>query len=75
MISSTSDPGQRTSSWQGVRCRPVVGRSLEYHSGDRMIQLNFPPILRRTPWEGQGPPTSLPHPPTSREDLRLEVYP
>ncbi|GFW01034.1 uncharacterized protein LOC103524116 [Trichonephila clavipes] len=28
----------------------------------------------RKPWGGQGPPTSLPLPPTTREDLRLDGY-
>ncbi|GFU76816.1 hypothetical protein TNCV_4519731 [Trichonephila clavipes] len=40
------------------------------------VKLRFcsvPPEFRgRTPWGGQGPPTSLPLPPTTREDLRLE---
>ncbi|GFX04610.1 uncharacterized protein TNCV_901381 [Trichonephila clavipes] len=36
---------------------------------------SVPPQFRgRKPLGGQGPPTSLPLPPTSREDLRLDGY-
>ncbi|GFV09575.1 uncharacterized protein TNCV_3159721 [Trichonephila clavipes] len=54
---------------------PVVGRSLEHHAGDSTIYLGSTPILREnTLREGQGPPSSLSHPPTSREDSRLNGY-
>ncbi|GFY24801.1 hypothetical protein TNCV_2689921 [Trichonephila clavipes] len=33
-----------------------------------------PPFRGRKPWGGQGPPTSLPLPPTIREDLWLDGY-
>ncbi|GFY00307.1 hypothetical protein TNCV_4711091 [Trichonephila clavipes] len=33
-----------------------------------------PQFRGRTPRGGQGPPNSLPVPPTSREDLRLDGY-
>ncbi|GFS90745.1 hypothetical protein TNCV_3771601 [Trichonephila clavipes] len=33
-----------------------------------------PQFLGRTPWGVLGPPTSLPHPPPSREDLLLDGY-
>ncbi|GFU47613.1 uncharacterized protein TNCV_2443351 [Trichonephila clavipes] len=36
--------------------------------------VSVPPQFRRTPWGGPRPPTSLPLPPTSREDLRLDGY-
>ncbi|GFX29169.1 hypothetical protein TNCV_3217041 [Trichonephila clavipes] len=54
---------------------PVVGRSLQHHIGDSTIWLCSSPILREnTLVEDQGAPTSLPHPPTSREDLWLDGY-
>ncbi|GFT40003.1 uncharacterized protein TNCV_12431 [Trichonephila clavipes] len=63
------------SSWQGARCTPVVGRSLEHHIGDSTILAQFHlNLVREHPdgW-GQGPPTSS-LPLTSREDLRLDGY-
>ncbi|GFT41906.1 uncharacterized protein TNCV_1667561 [Trichonephila clavipes] len=54
---------------------PVVGRSLERYTSDSTMSLGSTPILREnTLGEGQGPPTSLPLPPTLREDLRLDGY-
>ncbi|GFX36654.1 uncharacterized protein TNCV_580331 [Trichonephila clavipes] len=53
---------------------PVVSRSFEHHTGDRTIWLGFTQILREHPGGGQGNPTYLPLPPTSREDLRLDGY-
>ncbi|GFX94965.1 hypothetical protein TNCV_3045971 [Trichonephila clavipes] len=36
---------------------------------------SVPPQFRgRKPYGGQGPPTSLPLPPTTREDLRLDSH-
>ncbi|GFX30481.1 hypothetical protein TNCV_3461321 [Trichonephila clavipes] len=35
-----SDRGPRDSSWQWARCTPVVGLSLEHHTGDSMISLD-----------------------------------
>ncbi|GFV94710.1 uncharacterized protein TNCV_3864331 [Trichonephila clavipes] len=36
---------------------------------------SVPPQIRgRKPWGGQGPPTSLPLPPITGEDLRLDGY-
>ncbi|GFX79210.1 uncharacterized protein TNCV_4747941 [Trichonephila clavipes] len=51
--------------------RPVVIRSFQHHTSDTTIWLVCTPILT---WGGQGPPTCLPFPPTSREDLRLDGY-
>ncbi|GFV81152.1 uncharacterized protein TNCV_3742131 [Trichonephila clavipes] len=59
---------------KGLDCTPVVCRRLEYHAGDGTILLSCPPILREHPGGGQGPPTSLPLPPTTREDLRRDSY-
>ncbi|GFX00054.1 uncharacterized protein TNCV_3080501 [Trichonephila clavipes] len=39
-----------------------------------MTWLVSTPISRENTWGGQGPPTSLPRPPTTREDLRLDGY-
>ncbi|GFU74941.1 transposable element Tc3 transposase [Trichonephila clavipes] len=48
---------------------PVVSYNFEHHAGDNTIWLGSTPILRE-----QGLPTSLPLPPTSREDLQLDGY-
>ncbi|GFY01243.1 nibrin [Trichonephila clavipes] len=52
----------------------VVSRSFEHHTGDSTIWLSFTPVLREDTWGRQGPPTSLPLPPTSLEDLQLDGY-
>ncbi|GFU13713.1 hypothetical protein TNCV_939391 [Trichonephila clavipes] len=44
--------------------------SFEHHAGDSTIWLGFDPILKENISGG----TSLPLPPTSREDLRLKGY-
>ncbi|GFV31412.1 hypothetical protein TNCV_3932361 [Trichonephila clavipes] len=47
---------------------PVVGRSLEHHTGDRTnCLLGSTPNLEGKHPEGSGPPTYLPLPLTSRE--------
>ncbi|GFX44201.1 uncharacterized protein TNCV_4119971 [Trichonephila clavipes] len=52
---------------------PVVSRSFEHHTGDSTIYLGFTPILRgNTLGNVQGPTTSYPLPPISREDLLLD---
>ncbi|GFX30614.1 trimethyllysine dioxygenase, mitochondrial [Trichonephila clavipes] len=63
------DRDPRNSLWQ--RARLYVCRSLEHHAGDSAIWLVFHP---NTPGCGQRPPNSLPLPPTSREELRLDGY-
>ncbi|GFT99613.1 hypothetical protein TNCV_114901 [Trichonephila clavipes] len=73
LISTALDPRPRNSSWQVVTCTPAVALSTI------QVTVRFssaPPHFRgRTPWGGgQGSPTSLPLPPTSREDLRLDDY-
>ncbi|GFW88612.1 hypothetical protein TNCV_828811 [Trichonephila clavipes] len=65
------DQGPRNSSWQGAKCTPVVMRSLEHQADDSTIYLDSTPILRENTL-GEGPPTSLPLPPTLREDLRVD---
>ncbi|GFW89316.1 uncharacterized protein TNCV_3966061 [Trichonephila clavipes] len=47
--------------------------SFEHHIGDSTIWLVSTPFEEDT-WGGQGPPTSLPLPPTTREDLWLDCY-
>ncbi|GFS87378.1 uncharacterized protein TNCV_422491 [Trichonephila clavipes] len=47
--------------------------SFEHHAGDGTIWLH-PNLEGENPGGGQGPPTSLPFPPTTREDLRLDGY-
>ncbi|GFT03696.1 hypothetical protein TNCV_278581 [Trichonephila clavipes] len=51
-----------------------VSRSFEHHTGNSTIWLVSTPILREDTWGGQGLPTYLPLPSTSREDLRLDGY-
>ncbi|GFS58943.1 uncharacterized protein TNCV_68701 [Trichonephila clavipes] len=53
---------------------PVVSCNFEHHAGDSTIGLGSKPNLGRTFGGGQRPPTSLPLPPTSREDLQLDGY-
>ncbi|GFY27280.1 hypothetical protein TNCV_2069001 [Trichonephila clavipes] len=49
--------------------------SFEHHAGDSTTFAWFHPNLEReNPGGDQGPPTSLPLPPTSREDLRFDGY-
>ncbi|GFX22733.1 uncharacterized protein TNCV_4838701 [Trichonephila clavipes] len=55
-------------------CTHVVSRSLEHHAGDSTFWLASTPIMRENTRGGQGSPTSLPLPPTSREGLRLDGY-
>ncbi|GFU69879.1 uncharacterized protein TNCV_112981 [Trichonephila clavipes] len=50
---------------------PVVSLSFEHHAGDRTISLGSTPILRKNTLG--VPPASLPVPPTSREDFRLNA--
>ncbi|GFT17614.1 hypothetical protein TNCV_2587281 [Trichonephila clavipes] len=41
----------RNSSCQRARCRPVVSRRIEQHTGDSTIWLGFIPILRESTLE------------------------
>ncbi|GFX68832.1 hypothetical protein TNCV_3865311 [Trichonephila clavipes] len=45
---------------KGLDCTSVVIHSLEHHTGGSTFWLGSKPILWRTRWGGQGPPTSLP---------------
>ncbi|GFT54388.1 hypothetical protein TNCV_2727251 [Trichonephila clavipes] len=56
---------------KGLIFTPVISRSSEHHIGDSMILLGTTPILRENTLR---PPTSLLHPSTSREDLRLDGF-
>ncbi|GFU30753.1 hypothetical protein TNCV_1444641 [Trichonephila clavipes] len=58
------------------RCTPVVGRSLEHHTGDRTIFLAWlhTNLEGEHPGKGEGPSSSLTLPPIKREDLRLDGY-
>ncbi|GFY30242.1 uncharacterized protein TNCV_3091491 [Trichonephila clavipes] len=54
---------------------PVVSRSFENHAGERTFWLGSTPVLGKNTLEGsQGSPTSIPLPPSSQEDLRLDGY-
>ncbi|GFW73609.1 uncharacterized protein TNCV_1540641 [Trichonephila clavipes] len=54
---------------------PVVGHRPEHHTCDITIWLGSTPILRKNTLGGsQEPPTSLPLPPATREDLWLDGY-
>ncbi|GFW75747.1 uncharacterized protein TNCV_4429301 [Trichonephila clavipes] len=78
------DRGLRNSSRQRARWTIVVRRSFEHHTGDSttgLVVVPSPVIRSPAPnLEGkylrgcQGPPTSLPLPPTSKEYLRLDGY-
>ncbi|GFW58885.1 uncharacterized protein TNCV_4047231 [Trichonephila clavipes] len=54
--------GKLTSKWQDERC-----------DSTRFAWLH-PNLETENPGGGQGPPTSFPLPPTTREDLRLDGY-
>ncbi|GFW10992.1 hypothetical protein TNCV_4459671 [Trichonephila clavipes] len=54
LISTASYPGPRNSSWQGARCTPVVGRSLEHHADDISISLGSTLVLRENTLGGSG---------------------
>ncbi|GFS79211.1 uncharacterized protein TNCV_4408991 [Trichonephila clavipes] len=49
-------------------------RYFEHHAGESTILLGSAPFSRRNPGGIQGPPTSLPVPLTSLEDLQLDGY-
>ncbi|GFV98620.1 uncharacterized protein TNCV_1453061 [Trichonephila clavipes] len=70
-----SDRGPRNSSRLRARIvTPVVSLSFEHHAGDSTILLGSTPIYREQTRGWSGPPTSLPLPPTTREDMRLDGY-
>ncbi|GFX86821.1 hypothetical protein TNCV_3750941 [Trichonephila clavipes] len=59
----------------GLDCTPVFSCSLDYQAGERTIWLVFHSNFEREQPEGyHWPPTSLPLPPTLRDDLRLNGY-
>ncbi|GFX55282.1 uncharacterized protein TNCV_3968361 [Trichonephila clavipes] len=60
---------------KGLHCTDVVSRSVEHHADNSTVWLIFIPILRNKLFgRGHGTPTTLPLPPTLREDLRQEGY-
>ncbi|GFT43476.1 uncharacterized protein TNCV_815211 [Trichonephila clavipes] len=59
---------------KGLDCTPVVSRSFEHHTDDSTILARLHPNLEGKHPGGPGPPTSLPLPPSSQEDLRLDGY-
>ncbi|GFX25961.1 hypothetical protein TNCV_2303431 [Trichonephila clavipes] len=72
-VTSYQDP--RNSSWQGASCTPDISRSFEHHTGNSTIFLGSTPIFEgERSGGGQSPPTSLPLPTTSRENMRLDGY-
>ncbi|GFX58339.1 hypothetical protein TNCV_205261 [Trichonephila clavipes] len=58
--------------------RPLVHRSLAVALSSIHVTEQFSSVSsqckERTPWRWSGPPTYLPFPPTSQEDLRLDGY-
>ncbi|GFW28458.1 hypothetical protein TNCV_4641231 [Trichonephila clavipes] len=55
---------------RGLILTPVVRHSFEHHTRDSTIWHGSTPILRAD----QRPPTSVPLPPTSKEEMRLDEY-
>ncbi|GFY10345.1 hypothetical protein TNCV_2630221 [Trichonephila clavipes] len=71
------DRQRRNQGPQNSSCKGLSDacRSFEHHTGDRTILTHSNPNFEgEHPGNGQGPPDSLPLPPTSREDLRLDGY-
>ncbi|GFU29696.1 uncharacterized protein TNCV_4745321 [Trichonephila clavipes] len=71
-----SERGQRNSPLLEARIFiPVVSLNFEHLASDSTIFTRFHPNLEgENPGGGQGAPTSLPLPSTTREDLRLDGY-
>ncbi|GFV18040.1 hypothetical protein TNCV_168441 [Trichonephila clavipes] len=57
--------------WMTLKFKSIC--SFERHLTVRFDSIP-PQFCWRTPWGGQGPPTCLPLPSTSREVLRLDGY-
>ncbi|GFV12774.1 hypothetical protein TNCV_1367441 [Trichonephila clavipes] len=69
-----SDRGLRNSSLQNVRCMPSLAVALSTIRLQYVLAPFHPNFVGEHPRGGQGSPSSLHLPPTSREDLLLYDY-